>query len=85
MKTWKIKICNRFNSTFFQLNCISYSISVEAAGKYSAKEKTPKVQLQLGIGSGTQKKDVNLEFCHDKLYEFYKKIEQIQGQLDAFK
>lgn len=68
-----------------QLSHLSYSVSVEAASDYRSKEKLPRAQIQLGLASSNKRKELNLEFNHEELYEFYKKLEQIQGQLDSFR
>ncbi|KAK6631249.1 hypothetical protein RUM44_005775 [Polyplax serrata] len=70
---------------FPQLNHVSYLVTVEATSNSAAKEKIPKAQLQLGVVKDSKRREVNLEFSHEELYDFYKKLEQIQSQLDAFR
>ena len=58
---------------------------MEAASKSSAIEKSPKANLQLSLTSLNERKDLNLEFNHEQLYEFYQKLDKIQEQLDTFR
>lgn len=68
-----------------QLDHISYSISVETASDATAKGRQPTAQLQFGLVSADERQDINIEFSHAELYEFYKKLETVQGQLDALR
>lgn len=64
---------------------MGYSLSIATASDTETKEKLLKAQLQLGLTNDKTREDVNIEFTHDELYNFYQRLEQIQDQLDGLK
>lgn len=73
------------NANFFQLSHMSYNVSVATSSSSTSKDKSVLAQLQLGLSEENKREDINIEFDHKELYEFYRKLEQIQNQLDALR
>lgn len=71
--------------THFQLGHMSYNISVATSSSATSKEKSVLAQLQLGLYEDNKCDNVNIEFNHEELHDFYKKLEQVQSQLDALR
>lgn len=73
------------NFLFIQLAHMSYNVSVATSSNSTSREKSVLAQIQLGLSEENKREDVNIEFDHKELYEFYRKLEQVQNQLDALR
>ncbi|XP_066994421.2 COMM domain-containing protein 10 [Anabrus simplex] len=72
-----------------QLDDIRWSLNLQAASDRRIKQKIPKAVFQFGIkvndGGKNNREKVTVDFNHEELYEFYKKLETIQAQLDSLR
>ncbi|XP_061437881.1 COMM domain-containing protein 10 [Lethenteron reissneri] len=67
------------------LESMSWQLNLQLAQTTRARIKTPSAVLELGIQSDDNQEleKVQMELTHQELFEFYKKLEMIQSQLDA--
>ncbi|XP_049776477.1 COMM domain-containing protein 10-like [Schistocerca cancellata] len=72
-----------------QLEDVRWKLGLQMASDVQLKQKIPKATFQFGLLSDCEgekiKENITLEFTHDELFEFHKKLEAIQSQLDALR
>ncbi|XP_054034400.1 COMM domain-containing protein 10 [Dryobates pubescens] len=68
-----------------KLETIGWQLNLQMAESMQVKQKSPRAMLELGVSNEDSKnlKKVFVEFSHQELFEFYKKLETIQAQLDS--
>ncbi|XP_077989449.1 COMM domain-containing protein 10-like [Glandiceps talaboti] len=67
-----------------QLEDVNWRLNLQMAQANMAKMKSPNAMFTLGVTTDDgSKEQVKVEFSHDQLYDFYDKLETIQGQLDS--
>lgn len=67
-----------------QLEDINWRLNLQMSQASKARTKVPNALFELGIHSGTQSVEkVQIDMTHEELFDFYKQLETIQGQLDA--
>lgn len=68
-----------------KLEYVSWQLNLQMAQSSQARLKSPSAVLQLGLRSeeSETQENVFVEFDHQKLLEFYNKLEIVQGQLDS--
>ncbi|XP_070820051.1 COMM domain-containing protein 10 [Chaetodon auriga] len=68
-----------------KLEYVGWQLNLQMAQSSQARLKSPSAVLQLGLRSEDSEVQENLfvDFNHQKLLEFYNKLEIVQGQLDS--
>ncbi|XP_026178379.1 COMM domain-containing protein 10 [Mastacembelus armatus] len=68
-----------------KLEYIGWQLNLQMAQSSQARLKSPSAVLQLGLHNENSEvqENVFVEFNHQKLLEFYNKLEMVQGQLDS--
>jgi len=67
-----------------QLDSIKWRLNLQMAEKNRAAMKSTSAIFELGLkSSSSEDEKIQIEFTHDELYDFFNKLETIQGQLDA--
>eukprot|EP00297_Palpitomonas_bilix_P018439 CAMPEP_0113908322 /NCGR_PEP_ID=MMETSP0780_2-20120614/26087_1 /TAXON_ID=652834 /ORGANISM="Palpitomonas bilix" /LENGTH=198 /DNA_ID=CAMNT_0000903717 /DNA_START=195 /DNA_END=791 /DNA_ORIENTATION=- /assembly_acc=CAM_ASM_000599 len=62
---------------------VNWTVGLTARTKDLTREKTPTALLQLNTQQGeAEKEKVTIEFNHDELYMFLKKLDTVQEQID---
>ncbi|GLG99422.1 hypothetical protein R5R35_011088 [Gryllus longicercus] len=68
-----------------QLEDIKWSLRLQTSSSTHGRQAVPKAVFQFGIKENDSVNNVTVDFNHNELFEFYKKIEKIQAQLDNLK
>jgi len=58
------------------------SINMSSSGLGKTKSASARFEVDLATPKGGEEETVAMEFNHSELYEFFKKLEQVQVQLD---
>ncbi|XP_065189259.1 COMM domain-containing protein 10-like [Sycon ciliatum] len=89
-KAWQSSaqtVVERLRETSFypkQLDDVNWRLNLQMSQASKSRMKQPNAIFEFDISSGSKTVDkVQAEFTHEELYDFYKQLETIQGQLDA--
>lgn len=68
-----------------QLESLRWSLHLQTASSSYTRQAIPKAVVQFSVKEDNKTNNVTIDFNHNELFEFYKKIEKIQVQLDNLK
>ncbi|XP_071793859.1 COMM domain-containing protein 10-like [Asterias amurensis] len=68
-----------------QLEGVNWRLNLQMGQASQTKMKIPNAMFEMVVAGSDpdQKEKIRMEFSHDELFEFYNKLEAIQGQLDS--
>ncbi|XP_038077865.1 COMM domain-containing protein 10-like [Patiria miniata] len=68
-----------------QLEEVNWRLNLQMGQASQTKMKLPNAMFEMVVSGQEEgeKEKIKMEFSHDELYQFYNKLEAIQGQLDS--